>query len=119
MSDDTARLLAALADLAQARQTITYGALAARIGIEGAGRIARLTTLLEGLMEADAAQSRPLRAALVVGKAAGGLPARGFYDKAHALGLCPANPPPELAQSFHQAQRDAVFATVLGAGVKE
>jgi hypothetical protein len=119
MTQDKARLVAALIDLAQARQTITYGALAAQIGLDGAGRIARLTSLLEGLMDEDAAQSRPLRAALVVGKAAGGLPARGFYDKALALGLCPANPPPELAQSFHQAQCDAVFDTVLGAGVKE
>ncbi|MFU8899023.1 MAG: hypothetical protein ACNA7L_09020 [Roseinatronobacter sp.] len=110
MTQDKARLVAALADLAQARQTITYGALAALIGLEGAGRIARLTSLLEALMEEDAALGRPLRAALVVGKAAGGLPARGFYDKAHSLGLCPANPSPELAQSFHHAQRDAVFA---------
>jgi hypothetical protein len=114
MTEDKARLVAALADLAQARQTITYGALAARIGLEGAGRIARLTALLEMLMEEDTALGRPLRAALVVGKAAGGLPARGFFDKAHSLGLCPAEISRPLAEAFHQAQRDAVFSADQG-----
>ncbi|MBN2759797.1 MAG: hypothetical protein JXQ79_04800 [Rhodobacteraceae bacterium] len=99
-----ATLDAALADLAQRRTTATYGALAADLGLTGPGRIARLTTALERLMEDDATSGRPLRAALVVGRAHGGLPARGFFDKAAALGYDVANP-----AGFHQAQLHACF----------
>lgn len=99
-----ATLEAALADLAKRRATTTYGALAAELGLTGPGRIARLTTALERLMEDDATSGRPLHAALVVGRASGGLPARGFFDKAAALGYDVADP-----GSFHQAQLHACF----------
>ena len=102
--------MAALNHLAQTRHCITYGALAAQIGLDGPGRIRRLADLLEALMDEDAALGRPLRAALVIGKAAGGLPAHGFFLKAHALGLCPDGLPREAAKAFHQAQLEALFA---------
>ncbi|TQM93368.1 hypothetical protein [Roseinatronobacter monicus] len=106
----SARLVAALNHLAQTRHCITYGALAAQIGLDGPGRIRRLTDLLEALMEEDAARGRPLRAALVTGKASGGVPAPGFFLKASALGLCPYPLPPERAKAFHDAQLEALFA---------
>lgn len=112
MSEEiSARLVAALNNLAQHRQCITYRALAAQIGLDGPGRIRRLTDLLEALMAEDAALGRPLQAALVTGKASGGVPAPGFFLTAHALGLCPDNLTPEAAKAFHDAQLRAVFAS--------
>jgi len=99
------RLDARLDDLAAQRQVMTYGALAADLGLEGPGRIARLTAALEELMETDSAAGRPLRAALVVGRDSGGLPARGFFQKAQALGHDTRDP-----AAFHQTHLDACFA---------
>lgn len=80
------RLEARLAELAALGQTISYGALARELQIPGPGAIAKLTAMLESLMESDAAMGRPLRAVLCEGRLAGGLPAQGFFDKAQALG---------------------------------
>ena len=74
-----------LADLAAGGKTITYGQLARDLGLTGPSTIARLTTALEALMEEDAAQNRPFRAALLSGRLANDLPATGFFDKATAL----------------------------------
>lgn len=71
-----------LAVLAAAGQTATYGALARDLCL----RMADLTASLEALMVVDAAADRPLRAALCEGRLSGGLPARGFFDAARALG---------------------------------
>jgi hypothetical protein len=71
-----------LAALAAAGQTIPYGVLARDLGL----RMADLTAALEELMEADTAAGKPLRAALCEAKLTPGLPARGFFDKAAALG---------------------------------
>ncbi len=71
-----------LAALAAAGQTIPYGALARDLGL----RMADLTAALEALMEADTAAGKPLRAALCEARLTPGLPARGFFDKAAALG---------------------------------
>lgn len=79
-------LIARLDDLAARRQTITYGALARELAIPGPGAIAKLTAMLEALMQEDAAKGRPFRAALCAGRLAGGLPAQGFFDKAAELG---------------------------------
>ena len=100
-----ARLRAVLEDCAAARRCVSYGALAAEIGLDGAGRIARLTTMLEALMEEDTAACRPLRAALVLSRAGGGLPARGFFLKAAELGHDIGDP-----AAFHAAQISALFA---------
>ncbi|NBZ87970.1 hypothetical protein [Stagnihabitans tardus] len=67
---------------------MTYGALAKVLGL----RMAELTTALEALMEADAGQGRPLRAALVCGRLTPGLPAPGFFLKAEALGMDVSDP---------------------------
>lgn len=99
-----ARLEAALADYAKAGRCVTYGALAVEIGLDGPGRIARLTTLLESLMEQDAMAGRPLRAALVIGRSSHSLPARGFFQKAEALGFEVSDP-----AAFFAKERARVF----------
>ncbi len=43
-------------------------------------------------MEADAVAGAPLRAALCRGRLSGDLPARGFFDKAAALGYDVSDP---------------------------
>lgn len=83
MNDLTAKVAGRLARLAATGGTIGYGALAAELGL----RVAELTAVLERLMEEDAAAGQPLRAALMEGRLSGGLPARGFFEKAAALGL--------------------------------
>lgn len=80
-------LEAKLAALAEAGETITYGALARALVGEADLPIAKLVGALEQLMELDAAQGRPLRAALCTGRLNNGLPARGFFEKAQALGV--------------------------------
>lgn len=76
-------LEARLAALAAAGQTVSYGDLARDLGL----RMADLTAALERLMEEDAAQGRPFRAALLHQRLSpGGLPAPGFFLKAQALG---------------------------------
>lgn len=83
MSELAAVLAGRLARLAADGQTIGYGALAADLGV----RVADLTAALEATMDHDAARGEPLRAALCFGKLTGGMPARGFFDKAAALGI--------------------------------
>ena len=94
------RLEQRLAALAAARQTITYGALTRDLGL----RIADLTAALEALMEEDAHAGRPLRAVLCEGKLSNGLPARGFFDKAAALGFDSSD-----QQAFASQQRRALY----------
>jgi hypothetical protein len=77
------RLEDALAALAAAGETVTYGQLARDLDL----RMADLTSRLETLMEDDAAQGRPFRAALFRQRLSpDGLPAPGFFQKAAELG---------------------------------
>ena len=69
------------------KDQITYNALVATANMTGTHKIHRLTTWLEQLMTEDFHNNRPLRAAVVISKARGGLPAPGFFDKAKELGL--------------------------------
>lgn len=76
-------LAARLAALAAAGETITYGALAKDLGL----RMADLTAQLEALMETDAAEGKPFRAALLHQRLSPDhLPAPGFFQKAAELG---------------------------------
>ena len=84
MSDLETRLAA----LAAAGQTITYGQLARDLG----WRMGDLTAALERLMDHDAHQGLPLRAALCEARLGNGLPARGFFDKASELGFDTCDP---------------------------
>ena len=69
------------------KDQITYNALAATANMTGPHKIHRLTLWLEQLMAEDHYDNRPFRAAVVISKARGGLPAPGFFDKAKELGL--------------------------------
>ena len=70
-----------LAQLAAQGETTHYGALARDLGL----RVTEVTAELEAMMEEDTALGRPLRAALVTARG-GAMPARGFFEKAAALG---------------------------------
>ena len=98
---NSASLEARLAALAAAGQTVTYGALARDLGL----RMGELTDALEALMDDDARNGHPLRAALCEGRLAGGQPAKGFFDKAAELGFDLSDP-----AGFVAAQRAALFA---------
>lgn len=74
------RLIARLAQLAAQQQTISYGALAVELEIQGPGAIAQLTGVLETLIIEDVLANKPVRACLVVGRLNDGLPARGFFE---------------------------------------
>lgn len=77
------RLEERLAALAAAGETIAYGTLARELGL----RMAELTARLEILMEEDAAQGKPFRAALLRQRLSPDqLPAPGFFLKAAELG---------------------------------
>ena len=80
-----ARVRAHLQQLARARSTITYQALAAELHLEPPNTIHQLTNALEALMREDAAKNRPLLAALVISKRPPYLPQTGFFELAEAL----------------------------------
>jgi hypothetical protein len=96
---NSASLETRLAALAAAGETIPYGELARDLGL----RIAELTAQLEALMEADAAQGKPFRAALLRQRLSPDhLPASGFFQKAAELGRPDIDP---------IAERRALFAS--------
>jgi len=75
-------------DMLQASgQTMTYLEFVEKINLPGPHRIHRLTELLEQSMVADAKHQRPPRACLVVSRVGDGLPGRGFFERARALGI--------------------------------
>jgi hypothetical protein len=77
------RLEDALAALAAAGETVTYGELAKALDL----RMSDLTAQLEALMEEDAREGKPFRAALLRQRLSPqGLPAPGFFQKAAELG---------------------------------
>lgn len=81
------RLVDQLDQLQAKGQLVTYVELADLIGLSGPQRIHRLTGWLETTMARDQAMSRAPRAALVVSRFRGGLPAPGFFQCAQALGM--------------------------------
>ena len=80
---------------------VTYKELADRLALAPPHTIHRVTEALERLMDEDAAAGRPLLAAFAVGKARSGVPARGFFLKARALGLFSGDPEGREALEFH------------------
>lgn len=69
------------------RSVITYNQLATAAKLSGPHRIHRLTIWLEQTMTEDHLCGRPLRAAVVISRARGGLPAPGFFSFAQTLGI--------------------------------
>lgn len=98
---NSASLETRLAALAAGGETITYGKLAKDLGL----RIADLTAQLEALMEHDARDGKPFRAALCTARLSpDALPAPGFFAKATSLGH-----PTDDPIAFVQDQRRRLF----------
>ncbi len=95
-----------LAQLAAQNQTTTYGALAKDLDLTGPASIARLTDALEALMDQDAAQNHPFRAAVVSGRLNQNLPATGFFAKATSLNRYHAEDP----ATYIEKERAALHA---------
>lgn len=70
---------------------LTYQQLAEALGLTPPRTIQRVADALEALMHEDAAEGRPLIAALVVSRRSR-LPALGFFELAVELGCFPADP---------------------------
>ncbi|MBZ9559652.1 MULTISPECIES: hypothetical protein [unclassified Modicisalibacter] len=68
---------------------LTYHQVADALGLQPPRTIRQVAMALEQTMREDAAADRPLIAALVVSRQGEGLPARGFFDLAVALGRFP------------------------------
>ena len=91
----------ALAVAVKTRTLITYAELADAAAIPAPHRINKLSVWLEATMESDHAQSMPLRAAWVISRTRGGLPAPGFFIKCNELGLYDGAPDGAVATAFH------------------
>ena len=92
----------ALASAQQAKKTVTYAELANTASIPNPHRIHKLTEWLENSMRKDHAAGEPLRAALVVSRHRGGLPAPGFFILCGELGLYQGNVSGQKAIQFHK-----------------
>lgn len=102
--DLVARLGRYLDALAARGGTVSYGRAAADLGIAPPLSIQQLTTAMAEVMAADAARGAPLRAALLVGRLGGGLPAPGFFQIARDLGCYDGPDTGHEAQAFHARQ---------------
>lgn len=87
--------------LAQAQTGSPYKDLADRLGLKPPQTIHRITEVLEILMAEDVAAGRPLLAALCTSRWQRGLPARGFFATAQALGVFMGDPEGLEARDFH------------------
>ena len=92
--------------------SVAYAQLADALDVSPPHRVGQVARALEITMGEDAAAGRPFLAALVVGRARGGLPARGFYDRAAALGRGPE--PGETEAAFHDRELAATRAWLAG-----
>ncbi|MBV6418570.1 MAG: hypothetical protein CMLOHMNK_03478 [Steroidobacteraceae bacterium] len=95
------RLRALLQARAREGRFATYKELADALGLEPPHTIHRLTRALEALMRDDVAAHRPLLAALCVSRQGHGLPARGFFEVARALGAFTGDAEGPEAREFH------------------
>ena len=92
----------ALAIARRANQTITYAELANAAEIPHPHRIHKLTKWLESTMRGDHAAGEPLRAAMVISRNRGGLPAPGFFILCGELGLYQGAVSGQHAIHFHK-----------------
>lgn len=97
-------LRARLMGLATTGQTITYGELARELDLP-APSIATLTSMLETLMDQDAAAGRPFLAAVMAGRLGDGMPSLGFFEKAAELDAALTSDPEEFVTSQRLALR--------------
>ena len=92
----------ALATAQRANQTITYAELANAAKIPNPHRIHKLTKWLENSMRMDHEAGKPLRAAMVISRNRGGLPAPGFFILCGELGLYQGAVSGQHAVHFHK-----------------
>jgi hypothetical protein len=105
------RVRAHLQVIASQSTAITYQTLAKALDLMPPNTIHQVTEALERLMQEDAASGQPFIAAVVIGKARGGLPAPGFFDCARRFGRFADGQDPT---AFHTAELNAVFARWSG-----
>lgn len=105
----------ALIDQARSGTPTTYKELADRLGLEPPQTIRRVGDAIETLLEEDVAAGRPLLAALCVSKLLPGIPSRGFFLKAEALGLFSGDPASAEARAFHADELRRALAYYGGA----
>jgi len=113
MSDAEDRAVAARAVLercAREQALIPYQALADAIGLTGPGVIRQVAAIVEQMMREDAAQARPMLAALVVSRS-DLRPRRGFFDLAVGLGRFPIDT--QDHDALWEAERDAVWREAM------
>lgn len=84
---------------------ISYGALARSLDVPGPAAIAKVTAALESLMREDMTAGRPFLAAMCESRLANGLPARGFFEMATALGRYTGPITGPEAEAFVEQQR--------------
>ena len=99
----------ALATAQQANQTITYAELADAASIPNPHRIHKLTEWLENSIRKDQKAGKPLRAALVISRKRGGLPAPGFFILCRELGLYQGAVSGQHASRFHKTTINALW----------
>ena len=92
--------------------SVGYAQIADALDVSPPHRVGHVARALAITMGEDAAAGRPFLAALVVGRARGGLPARGFYDRAAALGRGPE--PGETEAAFYNRELAATRAWLAG-----
>ncbi len=98
------RLRANLRMVASLNATVTYHDAARGIGLTPPHVIHSVSTLLEELMEEDAAAGHPFIAALVTSRGRDGVPAPGFFEAANRLGRFTGDPWSEEAVAWHAAE---------------
>ena len=104
------RLREVLMDQAQTGYTTTYKQLADRLELAPPLTIHRLTEALEALMQEDVAAGRPLLAAICASKMRPGIPGRGFFLAAQALGVFSGDPAGQEAYHFHAVELHRVLS---------
>lgn len=105
---DAEALSAYLDALAREGRTVTYQEAALALGLAPPQTIHRLVLALEASMSDDAAAGRPLRAASVVSRVGGGVPAAGFFAHARALGRYDGPETGPRARAFHAEELRSV-----------
>ena len=84
------------------RHLISYAELADTAQIPPPHRIKKLTTWLETLVADDHQSAQPLRAAWVVSRQRGQIPAPGFFIKCQKIGLYDGPIKGAAAEAFHR-----------------
>ncbi|MEP5153232.1 hypothetical protein [Planktotalea sp.] len=93
-----------LRDYARLGQPVTYQALTQELELSPPHTIQQLAAALEHLMQEDAKAGLPMIAALVVSKAAGGVPRLGFFECAQRIGRFDGDVNGPEAMRFHEIE---------------